>query len=96
MAHEIEPMDVSALPELLRIAEEVGRSGEARMLRRNGEDLAVVIPAGKRSSRARKPKSHEDLEAFRAAAGTWADADTAKLVEDIYESRRSSRPPVDL
>jgi predicted DNA-binding antitoxin AbrB/MazE fold protein len=38
--------------------------------------------------------SHEDWEAFRSAAGGWADIDADKLIKDIYESRLVSTRPV--
>ena len=38
----------------------------------------------------------EDYVAFRSAFGGWADVDTDSLKNDIYESRKSSRPPVTL
>lgn len=38
----------------------------------------------------------EDDEAFLSAAGGWSDVDIDEFLKDIYESRRSSRPPVDL
>jgi hypothetical protein len=39
----------------------------------------------------------EAYEAFRSAAGSWADVDTDKLIEGIYAMRRrSNRPPVEL
>jgi hypothetical protein len=38
----------------------------------------------------------EDYHAFRSAFGGWADADTDSLKKAIYESRRTSRPPVSL
>ena len=97
MARELRPIDVSSIPELLRIAEEVGKSGEARVLRSDDKDLAVVVPvarAARPSARRRRTKA--DIEAFRSAAGSWKDVDTDKLLADIYEGRRSSRPPVDL
>jgi hypothetical protein len=50
------PLDVSDQPELLRLAEEVHASGEARLLRRARQELAVLLPAKPRprsSSRAR-------------------------------------------
>ncbi len=93
-----EHIDISDVPEILRLAEEVRLAGEPRVLRRDGEDLAVVVPLP-------KPKKHRrghvlsaaDYEAFRSAAGGWKDLDTDKLIEDIYESRRiSTRPPVEL
>jgi predicted DNA-binding antitoxin AbrB/MazE fold protein len=34
----------------------------------------------------------EDIDAFRSAAGAWADIDADKLIKDIYENRlRSAR-----
>jgi hypothetical protein len=40
--------------------------------------------------------TEEAYRAFRSAFGGWADVDTDSLKKDIYESRQSSRPPVDL
>ncbi|MBI4506621.1 MAG: hypothetical protein HY691_13885 [Chloroflexi bacterium] len=48
MARAIKSVDISTIPELLRIAEEVHASGEPRLLRRDDEDLAVLMPAKKR------------------------------------------------
>jgi hypothetical protein len=97
MARELVPVDISGNPELLRIAEEVSATGEGRLLRSRGADLAALVPITQGSRRrARGTKSEADLEAFRAAAGSWSDFDTDKLVADIYESRRSSRRLVDL
>jgi hypothetical protein len=48
-------------------------------------------------ARRRRRKTKSDLEAFRAAAGSWEDMDTDSLIEHIEESRRlSSRPLVTL
>jgi hypothetical protein len=44
MARELQPIDVSTIPDLLRVAEEVHTSKEARLLKRNDEDLAVIVP----------------------------------------------------
>jgi PHD/YefM family antitoxin component YafN of YafNO toxin-antitoxin module len=42
-------------------------------------------------------KTEDDLAAFRAAAGSWAEVDTDTFLADVYESRhRPSRPPVQL
>lgn len=45
MPKEIQPINVRNVPELLRIAEEVRASGHPRLLRRDDEDLAIVVPA---------------------------------------------------
>jgi hypothetical protein len=62
MATELEPIDISDLPELLRIAEEVRLTRQPRMLRRDGEDIAVLMPPPRprrRSSRG-KPLTKDD------------------------------------
>jgi hypothetical protein len=97
MTKELRPIDVSGIPELLRIAEEVGSTREPRLLRRNRRDLALVVPLPGTRRRPRRMKSKEDMEAFLSSAGGWKDVDTDKLVGDIYESRRRSvGPPVRL
>jgi hypothetical protein len=99
MARELTPIDISNTPDLLRLAEEVAKSGQPRVLRRADEDVAVLMPVKKPTSRRRtgRKKTKEDYEAFRSSAGGWKDVDVDKLLEDIYESRNiSTRPPVDL
>lgn len=98
MDRRIKRIDVSGVPELLRIAEEVRNTREPRLLRRDSEDLAVVMPVKRAlGSRTRKVKTKADYEAFRSAAGGWKDVDTDRLIADIYADRRiSNRPPVEL
>jgi hypothetical protein len=89
-------IDVTDLPELLRVAEDVEATREVCVLRRGRENLALVIPIARRNGKTKRSRTQADVEAFRAAAGSWNDVDIEKLVEGIYASRRSSRPPVDL
>lgn len=97
MAERHKSIDISDVPEILRLAEEVRRAGEPRVLQKDGEDLAMVVPLRRPRKRRMKKPTPEDIEAFRSAAGGWADIDTDKLIENIYESRRiSTRPPVKL
>ncbi len=99
MVRELKRIDISGIPELLNIAEEVKRSNESRVLRRDGEDMAILTPIKKTTHGGRRTvaKTKADYEAFRAAAGGWKDVDTDKLIEDIYADRRiSNRPPVQL
>lgn len=99
MTERTRSMDISDTPELLRLAEHVHRSHEARVLQRNGKDLAMIVPLPRPPKKRRgKEKTEADYAAFRHAAGGWKGlVDTDKLKEDIYESRRiSSRPPIEL
>jgi hypothetical protein len=99
MAKELASIDIGNLPELLRIAEEVSATGAPRLLKRAGQELAIVMPVrvGARR-RPRRPRTPADSEAFLSSAGGWKDlVDTEQLKRDIYASRRiSSRPPVGL
>lgn len=98
MAREPRSIDISHIPELLRIVEEMRESNEPRLLRRESEDLAILSP----TKTARRPRGgpvkwKADYEAFRSAAGGWKDVDTDKLIADIYADRAlGDRPPVEL
>lgn len=84
MPRETMSIDVSHMPDLLRLAEEVGASGEPRILKRDGEALAVVTPIVSRSRiRAGRAKTKPDLEAFHASAGAWKTDGTDKLVGEV-------------
>ncbi len=55
----------------------------------------VEVRAVRQNARQRKFTAEDDA-AFLSAAGSWADVDVDEFLKDIYESRQSSRPPVDL
>ena|SRR5712692_3688583 len=97
MIHPI-PIDITNIPELVRIAEEVEGTKTPRELRRKNKPVAIITPL-RPVGRAKKykAKTTADYEAFRTAAGSWKDVDTDKLLKDIYETRhRATRPPVNL
>lgn len=89
MAEEMIYIDISDVPDLLRIAEEVRTTRKPRMLRRDNENVAVLMPVtSTRRRKASRAKTKADYEAFRAAAGGWEGlVDPDKLIADIYESR---------
>ncbi|HLF78031.1 MAG TPA: hypothetical protein VJB57_11150 [Dehalococcoidia bacterium] len=62
MPKETKTIDVTNMPETLKIAEDVSATKEPRILRRDGQDLAVIMPVRKRPtppSRA-KPVTKDD------------------------------------
>jgi hypothetical protein len=91
-------VDISDTPELVRLAEEVRASGEPRVLRHDGQDVAVLTPIGARKHRPRRLNRAADDAVFLSSAGGWKDnVDVGKFLADNYQSRSlSSRPPVDL
>jgi hypothetical protein len=100
MAEDILAVEISKAPDLLHLAEDVQRTHIPRLLQRNGEDIALLLPISAPSIRSRQHQrtpTEADLAAFRQAAGSWQDVDTDHLLEEIRESRRRSvSPPVEL
>jgi ABC-type metal ion transport system substrate-binding protein len=91
------PIDISANPELLRIAEEVAATKTPRELKRDNRTVAVIMPAITLPAKKAREKTRADYEAFKSAAGSWKDVDVEKFKAAIYESRKlSTRPPVSL
>ena len=46
MADELPSMDISGVPDLVRLTADVRRTNEPRLLRRGSETLAIIVPAG--------------------------------------------------
>lgn len=63
-----------------------------------GEKLIIKpLSSAKPLRRRGRKRTKADIEAFRAAAGSWQDEDVDTFIKNVYESRRhSSRPLVDL
>ena len=97
MVAEPVPLDVSTMPELAALAEEVRRTGTPRVLRRDGEDVALLLPPRGRRGRRTKPAGMTEAqrEAFLGAFGGWKDlVDGEELKRQLKAARGSSRPPV--
>jgi hypothetical protein len=72
---------------LVRIFERVISKGESVVIERGEGELVTLSPFPSSA-----PKTEEDWEAFRSAAGSWSDVDTDALKKDIYESRNRVLP----
>jgi hypothetical protein len=92
------PIDITNMPDLVRIAEEVEATKTPRELVRENKPLAVIMPARKAPAKKKGAKPKADYEAFRAAFGSWKDVDTENLLKNIYTDRRrtNTRPSVKL
>jgi hypothetical protein len=96
MPHPI-PIDITTMPDLARIVEEVEATKKPRELRRENKPVAVIMPAKKAPAKKKGEKTKADYEAFKSAAGSWKDVDTDSLIKNIYEQRRrSNKPPIEL
>ncbi len=74
MTKELKHTDVSHAPELLRLAEEVQRTQEPRVLVRQAEKLALLMPVSPTASTRRPRKAagrsaYPSIDELRGAAG---------------------------
>jgi len=92
------PIDISNLPDLLRLAEEVQITKTPRILKRDNETVAMLMPVAAIKQKKTRAKAKADYEAFRSSAGGWKEVDTDRLLKDIYADRRrtNARPSVNL
>lgn len=90
------PIDITDMPDVVRIAEEVEATKTPRELVRENKPVALITPVTEANKpRKQKAKTKADYEAFLSAAGSWKDVDTDRLIKDIYEQRRrSNKPPI--
>jgi hypothetical protein len=94
MTREPASIDISAIPELARVARKVARTGRSCVLRQDGADVAVISPARSRARRA-KGVTPEDIEAARDAS--WEGlVDGESLKHLLRAERGDDRPPVEL
>ncbi len=89
-------IDISNNPDLLRIVEEVKTSRKPRLLKKDSETLAVVMPVGTAVSPTKtRAKTKADYQAFLAALGSWKDIDADAMIANIYRAREEgNRPPI--
>lgn len=95
MPREQKAVDISDMPELVRIVEAVRSSRQPQVLRRDNEDVALVIPLpGKRKRGHDTAATHA---AVLATAGSWKDlVDGEALKEQLTAKRGSDRPVASL
>ena len=67
MHRETKPIDISDLPELLKLAEEVQASQTARLLKHGQDDIAVLSPVDP----AARPKRAAPSRAGSASPNDW-------------------------
>ncbi len=95
MVREATPIGISAMPDVVRLAEEVARTGTARVLPRAGEGLAVIGPVPATRQRRRKRATQADIDATLSVFGAWKDKiDPEAFKRQVKEGREDDRPSV--
>jgi hypothetical protein len=88
MSKHMTPVDISNIPVLLDLVEEVEATKKPRELRRDNKPVALLTPIS---------ENKEKWEKIKAAFGSWSDLDAEKLIANIYRfreegSRLATRP----
>lgn len=97
MAPALKTIDVTDLPELRRVAEDVRETQEPLLLRTGNDDVAILVPIEVSERSDERVRTQADHEAFLSAFGGWKGiVETEKLKAGIRAGRSSDRPPVEL
>jgi hypothetical protein len=83
------PIDITNIPELVRIAEEVEATKKPRVLKRDNTPLAILTPVTKNQSAQAKRKA---IKETLALAGAWGDRDWHEVEAELDRIRHSSTP----
>jgi urease gamma subunit len=88
MVREATPVDISTMPDLVRLADEVARTRTPRVLERDGEAVAVLSPAPVKRRRKGKTVTQEAIEAALSVFGAWkGHIDAEQFKRDIKAAR---------
>jgi len=101
MSTNLTSIDINSmkLPDLYRIVEEVKTTKTPRILKRDNETVAMLMPVGAKGiSKKKQTRSQKNYKRFLAAAGSLKGLiDAEQLKKDIYESRKIiTRPAISL
>ena len=95
MAKEPKRIDISAIAELLNIAEEVRTTKESRLLKRDGEDLALITPVrpvARRIRRGRPTAPDDPLWNIVGMASSAEPTDASKKHEYLADAYAPQKP----
>jgi hypothetical protein len=93
MAQESAAIDISTMPDVLRLTEEVRQTQQPRLLRRNGEDVALLVPVlakPRRTARRRLSKRYPTIASLAGAAGSLPRPMSWKEVQEIVREERAA------
>jgi hypothetical protein len=86
---QLTPIDMTNMPDLVRIAEEVEATNKPRLLKRDNTPIAVLTPVTRKQSARTKSKA---IEETLALAGAWSDLDFDDMLDTLDHIRHDSKP----
>ena len=76
------PIDITNMPDLVRIAEEVDATNKPRVLKRDNTPIAILTPVKKNQSHQAKSKA---IKETLALAGAWSDLDFEEMLDTLVD-----------
>jgi hypothetical protein len=94
METDVQSIDITDSPELLRLAEEVRRSGVSRVLMRGEEELAVLAPLIRSGAAAKRRRpSREPRDAILNIIGIGESAEPTDIARHEREYLADAHDP---
>ena len=84
MSSSLTPIDISKMPELLGLVEEVEATKKPRELMLDNKTVALLTPIY---------ENKEKWKKIKAAFGSWSDLDADELIANIYRWREEGSRP---
>jgi hypothetical protein len=84
MRRLLTPIDISKMPDLLDLVEEVEATRKPRELRRDNKSVALLTPI---------TENKEKWKKIKAVFGSWNDVDADELIANIYRWREEGSRP---
>lgn len=85
---DADAINISEMPEVAKLVEQVIESGKPLILCRGEEVVAILAPIGwEESPLRRRNLTDEQIEAARSVAGSWHDFDADAFIERVYRGR---------
>jgi hypothetical protein len=85
MSRELQSVDITDSPDLLRLAEEVARTGEGRLLTRGEESLARLVPERHRPRRQRRSDRAVERDPILDIIGMGKSKEPTNIAEHKHE-----------
>jgi hypothetical protein len=96
--NDSDTVDVSEMPEVIRLIEAASKSGKSIELKRGSDVVATLSTTpSEPGAFARRAMTEAQIASLRSAAGSWKEFDSEAFLKHIYEERdRDDRPLADL
>ncbi len=92
MSNNPTPVDISNIPDLLDLVEEVEATKKPRELKRDNKVVAVLSPVFENEKNI--PRTTADYQKSLAAIGSWSDLDADELIKNIARWRNEGSRPI--